>query len=70
LSAAIKVLQEANEPLDCKNIVNLMLGKGYWKTDGKTPEATIYSAIAREIKAKGDNARFCKTERGKFILAE
>ena len=70
LSAAVKVLQEANEPLDCKNIVNLMLGKGYWKTNGKTPEATIYSAIAREIKAKGDNSRFRKTERGKFMLAK
>ena len=70
LSAAVKVLQETNEPLDCKNMVNLMLGKGYWKTDGKTPSATIYSAIAREIKAKGDNSRFRKTERGKFMLAK
>jgi len=70
LSAAVRVLQEANEPLDCKNMVNLMLGKGYWKTDGKTPSATIYSAILREIKEKGANARFRKTERGKFTLAK
>ncbi|OHB44354.1 MAG: hypothetical protein A2Y13_09240 [Planctomycetes bacterium GWC2_45_44] len=70
LSAAVRVLEEAAEPLNCKNMVNLMLGKGYWKTNGKTPSATIYSAIAREIKAKGDNSRFRKTERGKFMLAK
>jgi len=70
LSAAVRVLEEANEPLNCKNMVNLMLGKGYWKTNGKAPEVTIYSAIAREIKAKGDNSRFRKTERGKFMLAK
>ena len=70
LSAAVRVLQEANEPLNCKNMVNLMLGKGYWKTDGKTPSATIYSAILREIKEKGADARFRKTERGKFTLVK
>ena len=28
--------------------------------------ATLYSAILRELKAKGDQCRFVKTERGKF----
>ena len=41
--------------------------KGYWKSPGgKTPHATLYSAILREIDAKGDAARFRKTDRGKF----
>ena len=70
LIAAVRVLQEAGEPLDCKNMVNLMLEKGYWKTDGKTPSATIYSAIIREIKEKGADARFRKTQRGKFELVK
>ena len=70
LSAAVRVLEEAGEPLDCKNMVNLMLGKGYWKTEGKTPSATIYSAIIREIKEKGADARFRKTQRGKFELVK
>ena len=30
------------------------------------PAATLYSAIVRELKTKGANARFRKTERGKF----
>ena len=33
---------------------------------GKTPEQTLYSAIMREIKAKGEQARFVKDARGHF----
>ncbi len=69
LDAAAKVLAEADGPLGCKEIVERALAKGYWKTNGKTPTATIYAAIIREIAAKGDASRFRKTERGKFTLA-
>ena len=70
LSGAVRVLEEAGEPLNCQEMVKRMLEKGYWKTDGKTPSATIYSAIVREIKEKGAATRFRKTERGKFALAK
>jgi hypothetical protein len=30
------------------------------------PSATLYSAILRELKTKGKDARFKKTDRGKF----
>jgi len=44
--------------------------KGYWKSPGgKTPHATVYSAIIREIAAKGSEARFRKTDRGKFACS-
>ena len=66
LDAAAKVLAEAGEPLRCKQIVETMLAKGYWTTNGKTPAATIYAAILREIQAKGKDARFKKTDRGLF----
>jgi hypothetical protein len=47
-----------------------MEAKGYWKSPGgKTPWATLYSALAREIAVKGDASRFRKTDRGKFTLA-
>jgi hypothetical protein len=69
LSSALRVLEEAGTPLHCQEMVKQMLEKGYWKTDGKTPSSTIYSAIVREIKAKGDASRFRKTERGKFAIA-
>lgn len=68
LDAAVKVLGEAKEPMNAKAMVDTMLAKGYWQTGGKTPHATIYAAIIREIAAKGKDARFKKTARGMFTL--
>ncbi|GAF75430.1 unnamed protein product, partial [marine sediment metagenome] len=70
LDAAAQVLAEASEPLDTKTMVERMLAKGLWKTNGKTPAATIYAAIIREIATKGGASRFRKTERGHFELAK
>ena len=70
LDAAAKVLAEAGEPLGCKVMVERMLAKGLWRTNGKTPAATIYAAIIREVATRGDDARFRKVERGKFTLAK
>ena len=68
LDAAAKVLSEAGEPLRSKQIVETMLAKGYWTTNGKTPAATIYAAILREIQTKGKEARFRKMDRGLFTV--
>ena len=56
------------DALFAKAMVEAMLAKGYWKTGGKTPEATIYAAIIREIGAKGEKARFRKVARGQFTF--
>jgi ribosomal protein L12E/L44/L45/RPP1/RPP2 len=69
LDAAAKVLGEAGEPLSCQAMVDAMLAQGYWQTGGKTPAATLYSAILRELQTKGAESRFVKTERGRFALA-
>ena len=67
LDAAARVLQEKGEALNCGEMIEVMAAKSYWKSPGgKTPAATLYSAILREIKVKGAEARFKKTERGKF----
>lgn len=66
LDAAARVLLEAGKPMRCGEIVETMLKRHYWTSGGKTPAATIYSAIIREIETKGKDARFRKTERGKF----
>jgi hypothetical protein len=66
LDAAAQVLKDAGQPMRCKDIVETMLAKGLWKTGGKTPHATIYAAIIREIAVKGGEARFKKTDRGLF----
>jgi len=70
LDAAVAVLAEAGEPLSTGEMVKRMLEKGLWSTGGKTPAATIYSAILREINVKGDQSRFRKTERCRFELAK
>jgi len=66
LDAAAKVLAESAEPLGVRGIVEVAFEKGFWKSSGRTPHATIYSAMIREIAKKGDESRFKKTDRGKF----
>ena len=68
LDAAAQVLKDAKGPLTTKEMVERMLAKGLWKTAGKTPASTIYSAILREMNTKGADSRFKKVERGKFEL--
>jgi len=66
LDAAARVLAESKKPLNAKEIMKAAFAKGYWKSEGATPHATIYSAVIREIAAKGKDARFKKAGRGKF----
>lgn len=66
LDAAAQVLTDADKPLNAGAIMQQMLTKGLWSTKGKTPAATLYSALIREIAAKGKETRFQKTERGLF----
>ena len=69
IDAAARVLTEAGEPLNAKQMIDAITTKGYWTSPGgKTPHATLYSAIIREIAVKGADARFRKTERGKFAV--
>ncbi len=70
LDAAARVLAEAGAPMTTKEMVDAMAAKGYWQSPGgKTPHATLYSAILRELANKGKDARFAKTERGKFAAS-
>lgn len=69
LDAAARVLAESKEPLASKAMIEAMAKKGYWTSPGgKTPHATLYAAMLREIKTKGKEARFVKTDRGHFTL--
>jgi hypothetical protein len=67
LDAAAKVLAESGQPMSCKEIIETMAKKGYWSSPGgKTPSATLYSGIIKEIATKGKESRFQKTDRGRF----
>ncbi len=69
LDAAAQILAAAKEPMRCKALVEQAIAKGLWSTSGKTPHATLYAAIIREIAKKGKDARFKKVDRGRFQLA-
>ena len=67
LDAAARVLAESGQAMSWGELIAAMAAKGYWTSPaGKTPSSTLYAAMAREIKVKGAEARFRKSERGKF----
>jgi hypothetical protein len=67
LDAALRVLEEAGQAMTCPEMIAAMTAKGYWiSPGGKTPQATLYSAILREITTKGDASRFVKAAPGRF----
>ena len=70
LDAAARVLAEAKEPMNCRQMIETMTDKGYWqpKNAGKTPQNTLHAAISKEIRTKGAEARFEKVGRGQFTL--
>ena len=70
LDAAATVLKKAGKPMRSQELIDAMAAQGLWKSPGgKTPHATLYAAILREITAKGKAARFKKVDRGQFQFA-
>lgn len=55
----------ARRPLNAKEIAERVIGAG-WTTTGKTPYATLYSAMLREVKGEGDQSRFRQAVWGRF----
>jgi hypothetical protein len=68
LDMAGEILAKGKKPMNCQTIVARVLATGRWQPKGKTPAATLYSAIIREIANKGDAARFRKVDRGMFVF--
>ena len=67
LDAAAIVLADAGKPMRSKDLIAEMAKRGLWMSPGgKTPEATLYAAILREIGAKGTAARFSRAGKGEF----
>ena len=70
LDAAAKVLGETQQAMSSQDLITAMSAKGYWTSPGgQTPAATLYAAMIREIKVKATEARFQKTDKGRFALA-
>lgn len=69
VNAAAAVLESADEALTVRAMIDKAKERGLWSPGtGKTPEQTLYSAILREIKVKGDASRFVKSARGHFAF--
>jgi hypothetical protein len=69
IEAAVQVLAKAKEPMNCAAMVDAMAATGLWSSPGgKTPSATLYASILRELNTKGKDARFVKKDRGLFAV--
>ena len=71
LLSAAAVLERSDAPMSVKAMIEAAKSDGLWSPgSGKTPEQTLYSAIIREIRDKGNASRFRKEGRGLFAFAQ
>jgi len=71
LDAAAIVVADADKPMKAVEMIAEIQKRRLWSSpEGKTPEATLYAAVIREIAAKGKAARFRKVERGLFAAGK
>jgi hypothetical protein len=69
VSAAVLVLAGASAPMNAKAIVEAATTSGWYMPGaGKTPHATLYSAMLRD--AREAEARFRKADRGTWELTD
>jgi hypothetical protein len=68
LKAVEAVLAQASAPLHYNEITARILEGGFWKTQGKTPAATINALLTVDILQRQDNSCFQRTGRGIFAL--
>ncbi len=70
LDAAAKVLAHAGRDLNTVEMIALMQAQALWESpNGRTPSATLSSAIIREITTKGSDSRFKKVAPGRYAAA-
>ena len=69
-SAAIQVLQQAGTALYAKDITERIIAAGLWKSEGKTPDATVSARLYSDIKKNGDKSAFVKVGPQIFALRD
>lgn len=65
---ALQILQEVGKPLHSKEITKIALERGWLKTAGKTPEATMNAQIVVDINTKMSASKFIKTGPSTFAI--
>ena len=63
------MLERSGEAMPVRAMIEEAKESGLWTPrGGKTPEQTLYSAIIREIRDRGNTSRFRKEGRGLFAF--
>lgn len=65
---AYQILKEVGKPQHSKEITGIALNRGWLKTAGKTPEATMNAQLIVDINFKKEKSRFVKTAPSIFGL--
>ena len=69
LDAAAQILAKAGKPMRARELIAAMAEQNLWKSPGgKTPYSTLYAAMMREARDKGNASRFRKVDRGMFAV--
>ena len=66
--AILEVLGGADAPLHYSETSEQILSRGYYKTDGATPAATVTAQISPAIKHEGESSLFMRVGKGIFSL--
>lgn len=67
--AAFELLQGAEKPMHYRDLTDRALKKKLILTGGKTPEQSLRSQIAMEIRRKGNRSRFVAKGNGVYALS-
>ncbi len=66
--AIVKVFEDDKKALHFTEIAELIAERGYRKSLGATPQATVIATITTDIKSKKVESVFAKIDKGKYIL--
>lgn len=65
---AIKRVLEEDAPLHYTEITDLIISRGYYKTDCATPEATVRAQLMASIRKDGNKSPFLRVGWDHFAL--
>ncbi|MDP3763555.1 MAG: group I intron-associated PD-(D/E)XK endonuclease [bacterium] len=67
---AYQILKDAGKPLHSNEITKIAIDRGWLKTAGKTPGATMNAQLVVDINSKKDKSRFKKAGKSTFAINE
>ena len=70
IEAVMRVLWQAKEPLQSKELAKRMMAEGLWKTSGLTPGNTVAAEVYGHMKVYGGRSPFILSEPGRFALGK